>query len=783
MFNPFKKSPITDESDSLAKESEHLYKFFQEPRFSKYYGTNVKTRLTALEQLNEKQRVIKAPGLYLLIEKAYSAQKHNAREVVLALRKELAEKFPKICDTSYFQLIFFDHHAQQEHLTLLLGKMLIRKVNSETKQPLPDRTQDFEGRAKTIFQDFKDQKPSNKGLVEAIKSEVQVLHSELSALIGGDKARIWMQDAYSYLADNYRLLEGFSFIVLIFPEELLTEQQLSALTRSQIEQMLMEKADDLERSNRRLEKEAEYTESVKKKLRQNADRLNMIIDNAMDAVILMDHKGSITYWNSMAEQVFGWSKFETIGHKLSDLIIPEGLRESHEAGLKRFLNLGKSDRLNSRIEQIGLTKSGNRIPLEISIVTNEMDDQFIFTVFIRDISSRKKHEEELLAAKEKAEKANRSKAEFLSTMSHEIRTPMNGLFGTIELLLAENPREDQKEYLGIMKHSTESLLVILNDILDFSKLEAGHIEFDIREFSLAELCGRVISTYKAGAEDKGLELKYHEESPLPELIKSDPVRLSQVLNNLISNAIKFTENGSVTLSVDIIAESEQKATARFEVSDTGVGIPKNQLKRIFDRFTQVESMKSIAQHSGTGLGLAISQKLIQMQGGKIKVSSEVGTGSKFFFELNFEKGEKVESVDEITEAKEHNLSGISVLLIEDNRVNQIVAKKMLEKWGCQVTSAYNGEEGVQTHSKQSFDIILMDLQMPIMDGIEATKIIRAKSENGDVPIIALTADVLPEIRVKVVEAGMNDIVTKPFEKEKLFYTMSSNLHSELNTPR
>ena len=371
-------------------------------------------------------------------------------------------------------------------------------------------------------------------------------------------------------------------------------------------------------------------------------------------------------------------------------------------------------------------------------------------------------------AKEKAEQASKSKADFLSTMSHEIRTPMNGLSGTIDYLLDENPRQDQIDSLKLMRHSCESLLVILNDILDLSKIEEGHVEFDQREFSLREVCQHIMSTYTQRAEQKSIKLNLDLKDNVPDLLIGDPVRLSQILNNLVSNAIKFTLHGQVELKVQLLDESNSKAKLRLTVQDTGIGIAKGNIDKIFDRFTQVHD-QSHNTLSGTGLGLSISKKLLQLVGSDLIAESELGTGSTFYFDVFFNKSEKKETKQYKEENGPINLEGIKILLVEDNQINQIVAAKFLKKWNCEVVFADNGEQALDQVMMHEFDLILMDIQMPIMNGYQAAEAIRQMpGKLKEIPIIALTADVLPEVREEALRVGMNDLMTKPFNADKLY---------------
>lgn len=375
----------------------------------------------------------------------------------------------------------------------------------------------------------------------------------------------------------------------------------------------------------------------------------------------------------------------------------------------------------------------------------------------------------LKKAWEEAQQGSVAKSDFLSTMSHEIRTPLNSVIGMNHLLLKNNPREDQVGHLEVMLFSANNLLAIVNDILDYSKIEAGKVSFENVEMDIGSIAGNVVKGLQELAQEKNINLRLKTDPHLQSMLKGDPTRTSQVLTNLVHNAIKFTQAGFVELSIDIKDQTENTVALKIQVQDTGIGISEEKRKVIFERFTQADSSTS-RSFGGTGLGLSICKRLLELQNSSLELISEEGKGSVFYFVQTFEKSFKTiehENIsDTIKKEAERPLTGVNILLVEDNPMNVLVAKSFLNRWGATVDVASNGLEALNIVEPARHHLILIDIQMPVMDGYEATRKMRG---NGvTLPIIALTANLPDEIKERVEKTGMDDILVKPFLPDELY---------------
>ncbi len=408
------------------------------------------------------------------------------------------------------------------------------------------------------------------------------------------------------------------------------------------------------------------------------------------------------------------------------------------------------------------------------------DDLYVMNFIANQIAlalQRRMMLDNLITARQNAEEAALSKQFFMSTMSHEIRTPLNEVIGITNLLLQGNPRDDQMDYIKTLKFSGNHLLTLVNDVLDYNKMESGKIVFEQTQFNLSDFLEEIMRSYSFRSKAKHIDFEIKKTSNVPIEVIGDPIRLNQILSNLLSNALKFTNEGSITVTIKELNRTTNQSKMEFSVSDTGIGIAADKHTHIFESFTQAAS-DTTRHYGGTGLGLAICKKLIELQGGSISIESEPGKGSIFSFILTFGISEK-KSQSTSADIPESfiGLEGKKILVAEDNKINFFVANKFLTSWGIIVTHAENGQLALNLLEKETFDLILMDLHMPVMDGIEATRIIRQSDDPKikDIPIVALTAAIMSESHDKIEDLKINDYVLKPFKPHDLFERIMRNI--------
>jgi len=517
-----------------------------------------------------------------------------------------------------------------------------------------------------------------------------------------------------------------------------------------------------------------YSDITEPKILQK-QQIHAVIDASPDSMLKIGPDGIIRHANQVAEKVFGYPLQELIGLNV-DKLLPLSARSLHAGKRSQFLHNPRPQPMRFRNDLRALRKNGNEFPVEVSLSPLEMNGETVVLVAVLDITQRKAAEHAIQKAKETAEAASKAKSDFLANMSHEIRTPMNAIIGFSHLGLSEMQPEKLRGYLAQVNQSSIGLLGIINDILDFSKIEAGKLDMDIAPFSLRQCVEELRKTMEIFAKARGLSLVFTLDSAVPEILLGDQLRLRQVLNNLISNAIKFSTEGEINIHVEVSDLQQSQITLQFSVVDHGIGMSADQLAKLFQPFTQADT-STTRKYGGTGLGLAISRQLVELMGGNIQATSKSGAGSTFSFSVVMKEVHDYETPLRNCNHSKSTINGKQVLLVEDNKVNQLLAQTLLANAGVAVTIANNGREAVEILSKSnSYDAVLMDIQMPEMDGHEATSYIRNQLKLTELPIIALTAHVIGEERQRCLDSGMNSIITKPILVQALYETLAIHIN-------
>jgi two-component system sensor histidine kinase/response regulator len=710
-------------------------------------------------------------------------------------------------------------------------------------------------------------------------------------------------------------------------QELLTQTQEQARQlEEQTEELTQSQEELLAQKEELLTQQGELT-AQRERLRETEQFFRSVLELAPDGLIVVDEKGVIQLANAQCEKLFGYTREELIGQPV-EMLVPDHVRPRHPGLRESFHRAPAARGMGANRELQGLQKGGSLLPVEIGLspLPPRQGESAQVAVSVRDVTERREQEKALKEAKARAEEATEMKSMFLANMSHEIRTPMNAIIGLSHLALKTKLSAKQHDYISKVHNAGTSLLAIINDILDFSKIEAGKLDVETTDFQIDEVIGAVTTVTAEKAHDKGLEFLADVASSIPEQLRGDPLRLGQILTNLVNNAVKFTERGEIRLKIEMLEQTGEKVQLKFSVRDTGIGMTPEQAARLFQPFSQAD-MSTTRKHGGTGLGLTISRRLVELMGGQIWLESEAGVGSTFHFTVWLEIGhtagqrivpnklqslhilvvddnaaareilvesvqnlaERADSVssgpeaiaairerdsdvpydvvfmdwrmpgmdgleatrlikndtslrkqpaiiivtafgrEEVREEAESlhvsgflvkpvtrsmlvdslvnvfatesetgaattldaleaatPLRGAHILLTEDNEINQQIAIELLEGAGATVDVANNGREAVdilfQGSSPQPYDVVLMDLQMPEMDGYQATTRIRGDSRFAKLPIIAMTAHATVEERNRCLAAGMNDHISKPIHPNLLFDTVARYYHAAASTP-
>jgi PAS domain S-box-containing protein len=518
------------------------------------------------------------------------------------------------------------------------------------------------------------------------------------------------------------------------------------------------------------------TRQAEQQIRTSEQQFRLLAEHATDIIGRLNFSGTLLYVSPSCSAVLGYAPDDLVGTRVTDYIHPDDVKPT----VVMFAALLKDVCSVAKIEYRFRHSDGRWIWLEANptLVKDAAGDPLEFVDVVRDITDRKLIEAEAAAAREQAQEALASQSQFLATMSHELRTPLNSIFGFSEIVLDRNDLAPEvRRQIELIQTASDTLLTVVNDVLHFAKIEEGKLELTSVDFEVAKLIDDSLAIVRSSAVAKSLDLVVAIDKNVSSTLIGDDHRLRQILLNLLNNAIKFTHVGHVSLSVELIADAGKSGQQlRFSVNDSGIGISPDKLSRLFQRFSQVDSSTS-REFGGSGLGLAISKGLVEAMGGQIGVESRSDEGSTFWFTLTLAAGSAVSAPKPVHAGRIPRSPAIRVLLVEDIDVNREIARLMLERLGYQVDAVNDGAEAVSTVEINDYDIVLMDIQMPVMDGITATKAIRGFSEpRGCIPIIAMTANVLPKQVESFMAAGMNGHIGKPFRRNDLVVAIERCLY-------
>ena len=584
---------------------------------------------------------------------------------------------------------------------------------------------------------------------------------ELGSLLALDQRKLdFLESLMDQMGNKMQILAGN-----VATRELLEKTQAQAQALAASEHLLLSRREELESSQR--------------SLTQTEERTRLILGSVNEGIWGLNAEGKTTFVNTAAARMLGYAEQE-----LSTASMHAMVHHSHADGSPYPLHeckmyLTGQDGIQRKVDdEVMWRKDGTSFAVEYDTTPIFKEGSLVGTVIVfRDITERKANDNAMREAKELAEDATKAKSDFLANMSHEIRTPMNAIIGMSHLALQTELKPKQRNYIEKVHSAAKNLLGIINDILDFSKIEAGKMQYELGAFRLEDVLEQVSDLSMIKAQEKDLELLLKVDAAVPTALIGDPLRLGQVITNLVNNAIKFTEKGEITVGVQKVADEPDGVRLRFNITDTGIGLTEDQRKKLFSAFAQADA-STTRKYGGTGLGLTISKSLVELMGGSIGVESQPGVGSTFFFTGKF--GMQMEQPNLFEDIKIKNnsssapdvLKGTHLLLVEDNPINQEVALDILQNAGITVDLANSGAEALERLQHMRYDGVLMDCQMPVMDGYEACRRIRQDARFAKLPILAMTANAMSGDKEKCLAAGMNDHIAKPIDVGHLFRTLA-----------
>lgn len=507
-------------------------------------------------------------------------------------------------------------------------------------------------------------------------------------------------------------------------------------------------------------------EALKQEINFSINRLEYIVKNINGVLFQIDKDGRFIYLSPAWEDLTGLSVKQSLNTKYSSFLV--GSNNSEKKKIERFFNIRKK---NKQIV-LKFTNQNEEVKyIEVSITHryNDAGENIGSIGTFTDVTKLKETQIKL-------KKANKAKDEFLAKMSHDMRTPLNSLIGLSNLLLMEPHLKEQEERLNALNFSAKHLLGIIDGILDYNKIESRNISFEKKEFSLNYLLEIFRRNFQFQAHEKNVDFQINKKGIIPNTVIGDSIRLSQIINNLLSNALKYTNQGKIGINISQVSSNKNKSIIRFQVFDTGIGIAKEEQRKIFKKFTQGSGSKTNL-NSGAGLGLSICKELLKLQGSKLKVISDLGKGSIFQFDMEYAiKCSRTGNNKVETQDVDYSNLKTNILVVEDNKLNVFVLSNFLNKWGATFEVAENGLKAVKKVSKNHYDVVLMDLEMPVMNGYEATKKIRSMSNinKRETPIIALTASASKKVKSNAIDAGVDEFLTKPFNPEELYHILKQH---------